>query len=259
MAESVESMEEIGVAIERGDRTWEESRDLRLESEARVQAAIDQSLQNIKDAEAAKLQAIKDSFDQALLIAQEHAEFLARLEAERIRAFEKRKERVDAQIANAKRLADIEIAEARRVAAIKIAEEQRVQGIYDTLRGRFKLDQQEALQQTLAGSLTSGEALGNLQSLLELRARTALSTDRRAIAADVNVGAAGSLLGLGNNTSGSGLDIVSQLGALPSSFEAVIQALARVTGQQVQISMAPGAGDMIVAEVVNSQLNGAEL
>jgi hypothetical protein len=56
-----------------------------------------------------------------------------------------------------------------------------------------------------------------------------------------------------------GLDIVSQLGALPSAFEGVIRALARATGQQVQISMAPGAGDMIVAEVVNSQLNGAEL
>ena len=165
----------------------------------------------------------------------------------------------DAQIANAKKLADAEIAEARRVAGAKIEEEQRVQGIFDTLRGRFKLDQQEALQQSLSGSLTRGEALGNLQSLLELRARTALSTDRRAIASDVNLGSAGSLLGIGNNTSGSGLDIVSQLGALPSSFEAVIQALARVSGQQVQISMAPGAGDMIVAEVVNSQLNGAEL
>jgi hypothetical protein len=165
----------------------------------------------------------------------------------------------DAQIANAKKLADAEIAEARRVAGAKIEEEQRVQGIFDTLRGRFKLDQQEALQQSLSGSLTRGEALGNLQSLLELRARTALSTDRRALGADVNLGSAGSLLGIGNNASGSGLDIVSQLGALPSSFEAVIQALARATGQQVQISMAPGAGDMIVAEVVNSQLNGAEL
>jgi hypothetical protein len=145
------------------------------------------------------------------------------------------------------------------VASAKIEEEQRIQGVYDTLRGRFKLDQQEALQRTLAGSLTSGEAMGNLRSLLELRARTALSTDRRALGADVNLGAAGGILGVGEGFSGTGLDIVSRLGALPSSFEAVIRALARVTGQQVQISMAPGAGDMIVAEVVNSQLNGAEL
>lgn len=157
-----------------------------------------------------------------------------------------------------KMLGDLEIAEAKRVAEAKIVQEQRVQGIFNTLRGRFNLDQQEALQRRLAGSLTRDEAFQNLQGLLDLRARTALSTDTRALG-DFSVGAAGGLLGVGANTSGSGLDLISQIGAIPESFRAIIEGLARATGQQVQISMAPGAGDMIVAEVVNSQLNGAEL
>ena len=157
-----------------------------------------------------------------------------------------------------KMLGDLEIAEAKRVAEAKIVQEQRVQGIFNTLRGRFNLAQQEALQRRLAGSLTRDEAFQNLQGLLDLRARTALATDTRTLG-DFSVGAAGGLLGVGANTSGSGLDLISQIGAIPESFRAIIEGLARATGQQVQISMAPGAGDMIVAEVVNSQLNGAEL
>ena len=165
--------------------------------------------------------------------------------------------RLDAHLANL----EAEKQAIRELADLRIAEEQRVQGLINTLRGRFKLDQQESLGTALRGSLNASEALSNLRALLELRARTALSFggDPRALAGGVNVGAAGSLLGIGDNTFGSGLDIVSQLGAIPSSFEAVIRALARATGQQVEITLSPDATDMIVARVVNGQLNGAEV
>jgi hypothetical protein len=230
---------------------------LRVQSEqeasVRIQGYIDSATAKTVEAAAVKAQIVLDE----IAAAKEAADAVL-AEAERQSVGKERF--LMAQIDNAKAVADAEIAEAKRVADARITEESRVQGILNTLRGRFNVDQIQALGKRLKGSLTQGEAFTNLQSLLEAQARTALQTgDSRRTDLGVNVGAAGGLLGIQNQTSGSGLDIVSQLGALPSAFEGVIRALARATGQQVQISMAPGAGDMIVAEVVNSQLNGAEL